>query len=192
MLVKLKQRLHRAKNIIGRPFRRKKREKLILQEFHVDWEGLKSFNGILNESLSASGPFKSAVDELRGCIETFESSQHMATIRSREEYEKLGVDINDLFRVLSKFFDETSTPPVREHVVQLARDIKSAMPDVQGEQLEVEQASERGMGVQKVLVCHRRVRILIGRFVLIENTRVWKTPDEILLVGEKTTLDCQR
>ncbi|KAG8696306.1 hypothetical protein FRC08_007247 [Ceratobasidium sp. 394] len=180
MLVKLKQRLHRAKNIIGRPFRRKKREKLILQEFHVDWEGLKSFNEILNKSSSASGPLKSVVDELWGCIEMFESNQHMATIRSREEYEKLGVDINDLCRVLSKFFDGTSTPPIHEHVAQLGRDIKNAIPAVQGEQPEAGQESEREIGVQVVLVCYRRVRILLARFALTENTRLWKILDENL------------
>ncbi|KAG9077879.1 hypothetical protein FS749_010182 [Ceratobasidium sp. UAMH 11750] len=141
MLVKLKQRFHRAKNFVRRTFRGKKREKLILQEFHVDWEGLISFNGILNESSSASGPLKSVVDELWGCIQMFEvginraelwrdseaniwlaqSSQHMATIWSRGEYEKLGVDINNLFCVLSKFFDGTLTPPVHEQVAHLAR-----------------------------------------------------------------------
>ncbi|KAG8696191.1 hypothetical protein FRC08_007311 [Ceratobasidium sp. 394] len=181
MLVKLKRRFRRAKNVMCRTFRVEKREKLILQDFHVDWDGLSSFIEDMNKSPHASGPLKAAVDELRGCIGVFESNHRLATIRSREEYEKLGVDINDLFRALPIFIDGTSISLVHEHVAQLARDITNAVPDAQGEQLEVEQESERGMGVGKILVCYRQVRILLGRFVLTENTRIWEIQDENIL-----------
>ncbi|KAG9084477.1 hypothetical protein FS749_005206 [Ceratobasidium sp. UAMH 11750] len=173
MIAKLKRGLHRARDTVRHPFRHNNRKNLDFHDFHIEWDGLKSFSWVLDNSSYAPGSFKSTVDELWRCIEVFESNQRNANIQSREEYEKLGVEINDLFRALSKFFDGTSTPPSNERVAQLACNIKNEINAVRRRQPEVERDAERGVDVRGALMCYRRVRILLGRFVvrLIKSSR---------------------
>ncbi|KAG8748663.1 hypothetical protein FRC10_000054 [Ceratobasidium sp. 414] len=207
MLAILKRGLHRAENTVRHPFRGSKREKIELYDFHIDWNSLKSFSRMLDKSLYASGPLKSAVDELQRCIGMFEvgirgtvllqgsetnfqlvqSNSRKAKYQSRNEYGKLGVEMNDLFRALSRFFDGISSI-THGRVAQLARDIENETNLLQNEQLEAEHDAEGETHVQEVMRCYRRVRTILARFALNEDTDIWKIPDEKLLTTRLDSL----
>ncbi|KAG8722422.1 hypothetical protein FRC08_002403 [Ceratobasidium sp. 394] len=186
MLVMLRRFLYRVIDIVFILLRGDEREELNFRDFHADWEGLKSLNEVLGD---ASGPLKAAVDELWRCIQIFESNQHKTRTQTREKYAKLGVEMNDLSRALSKFFDGTAiTPITHEHVAQLARDIGNETSALINERPKVEQDAENETDVEEVLRCYRRVQTLLGRFALTKDTDLWKIPDENLLATRLDSL----
>ncbi|KAG8739325.1 hypothetical protein FRC10_005783 [Ceratobasidium sp. 414] len=142
---------------------------------NTDWDGLERFRGILNLNVEAFGPLVRTVGRFSECIKIFENQA-----RAREEYKKIGVDLNDLFHTLAGHFesaDATSIPI--DSFGNLSRGI-----DEEIKWLELEEGSESsGDGVttkdvDEALRCYRRVRTLLALFAMSENAKMWRVDDD--------------
>ncbi|KAG8698544.1 hypothetical protein FRC08_005845, partial [Ceratobasidium sp. 394] len=177
MLAKLKHRLHRAEKALARLFRSRSRKPNIRLE-HMDWDGLRALNGVLDQNPSAFEPLSSAVATLSACIQAFDDQS-----RAREEYGTLRIDLNDLFRALSDYFrDETaSSEATRQRVVNLAREIGRVIQPLRRrmEQNEVESGGRDVGDMGEVLHRYRDARTLLARFMLNENAELWKILGEV-------------
>ncbi|KAG8696128.1 hypothetical protein FRC08_007347, partial [Ceratobasidium sp. 394] len=177
MLGKLKSRLLRAVATLRDLFRGRSRKSSATQSIQVylsyaDWDGLILFNAVLNKNANTPGQLTSAVANLSRCIEMFENRAG-----THKEYNKLATDMNELFGVLSEYFDGAApSETTQDRILRLAMDIdketKPFLPEDEENTVEPD--------INEVLGCYRRVRASLGRFALNENPKIWKA------IGEET------
>ncbi|KAG8742369.1 hypothetical protein FRC10_001591 [Ceratobasidium sp. 414] len=147
---------------------------------NTDWDGLERFNGILNMNVEAFGALGSTIGRFSGYVKVFESRA-----RAREEYKKLGVDLNDLFHTLAAHFEGTDPTSVTlDSFKNLARSL-----DEESKWLELEEGSEPNSNdgvttkdVDEALRCYRRVRTLLALFAMSENAKMWRANDDETMV----------
>ncbi|KAG9087310.1 hypothetical protein FS749_003012 [Ceratobasidium sp. UAMH 11750] len=144
----------------------------------TDWDGLEHFSDMLMASGAAFGPLTSAIERFSGCIKMFEDQA-----RAREEYKKIGTDLNDLFHALAAHFkeiDPTSVAP--DSFVKLARKIdEETKPFESDKDREPQDNGGVAQGPDKVLGCYSRVRTLLALFAMNESAKLWKVYDDELL-----------
>ncbi|KAG8723034.1 hypothetical protein FRC09_005015 [Ceratobasidium sp. 395] len=150
---------------------------------YEEWDGLKLLSGILMENAGTFSSLTSAIGKLSRCIKVFES-----LAGTDEEYIQLAVDLNELFdRLLETCFVGIAASDwiPQYSVVDLAQNIDKATEPLRRriEETGSEQKQGASITASEVLECHRRTRSLLVRFVLNENPRMWKLPDEAILVS---------
>ncbi|KAG8767248.1 hypothetical protein FRC12_006375 [Ceratobasidium sp. 428] len=104
---------------------------------------------------------------------------------AREEYSKLATDMNELFRTLSGYFD-TITPSAipQDRIVTLAQGINEATKSLRSRNEGTRpgrQTNTSSVNAAQIIECYYRVCALLGRFVLNENPKIWRVPDEVML-----------
>ncbi|KAG8739561.1 hypothetical protein FRC10_005450 [Ceratobasidium sp. 414] len=149
---------------------------------NTDWEGLERFIGIQQANSSAFGPLTSTIGRLSGYVKMFEEQA-----RTREEYKKLGADLNDLLHVLAAHFEIYPTSITLDSFSNLARSIDEEIKQL---------AIVKDMGpqddggatqdVDQILRCYRQLRILLALFVMNENAKMWKVDDDEALDVDRT------
>ncbi|KAG8762472.1 hypothetical protein FRC12_009018 [Ceratobasidium sp. 428] len=136
-----------------------------------------------------AGTFSSlttTIGKLSRCIKELEG-----LVGTHEEYVQLAIDLNELFHVLYNtcFVGmEASVWISRDRAASLAQSIDKVIKPLwqRIEETETEQKPSASITVGEVLECYRQTRRLLARLVLNENPRMWKLPDEAMLVSVKS------
>ncbi|KAG8739560.1 hypothetical protein FRC10_005449 [Ceratobasidium sp. 414] len=184
----LKAALHRVEKRLHRLFRSRDHTSSAVEPktestvylTNTDWEGLERFIRIQQANSGAFGPLTSTIGRFSGYVEMFEEQA-----RTRKEYKKLGVDLNDLFHTLAAHFEIYPASITLDSFANLARSIDEEIKQL---------AIVKDMGpqddggatqdVDQILGCYRRLRILLALFAMNENAKMWKVDDdEALDVG---------
>ncbi|KAF8601236.1 hypothetical protein BDV93DRAFT_585628, partial [Ceratobasidium sp. AG-I] len=139
------------------------------------WSGLKTLFGLLNQSADAFPPLKSAIGGILGCIEIYER-----LAQGREDYKKLGEELDSLFKELTGFLGGPTPPTMTPSLENLAKGIEKEIMFVLGknERNKLERIAEAMEDPDAILECYRRIQCLLERFSLNANLNVWKTVDE--------------
>ncbi|KAG9089441.1 hypothetical protein FS749_001324, partial [Ceratobasidium sp. UAMH 11750] len=139
------------------------------------WAGLKTLLGVLNESVDAFPPLKSAIGGLVRCIEIYDNQAAAC-----EGYDKLRTELNDLCQDISGYIRGAATPSMTPCIANLARGIEAETELVL--QKGQRSAGERYAGAMEdrdeILECYRRIQMHLQRLALNANLNVWKIVDE--------------
>ncbi|KAG8714768.1 hypothetical protein FRC09_017283 [Ceratobasidium sp. 395] len=184
MLSKFRYRFHHTSDALSHSLSGFRRGAAIVPEnlavIHLDpmdWDGLRALVETLSHSAEGLERLALTAGRLSRCIALFDNRA-----RSRMEYGKIRVDINDLLHMLSNYV-EGIMPHVKlqNKIEDLARAIGK----------EIELLTELGEGwvgldekaiksrIDQVLEQYRAIKRLLGRFVLNETPTIWKaTPEE--------------
>ncbi|KAG8781828.1 hypothetical protein FRC12_021476 [Ceratobasidium sp. 428] len=188
MLAKLKRGRRHARDVLISLFhpRGRKNETTTLKPYlkHADWDGLKLCMVVLVENVEKSGPLAASImARLSNCIETYENQAE-----AHEGYAELGIDMNDLLRAFSEYLNKAASSTVHHDVLvlsKLAKDIDKEIALLRRVGLRVNVRHLTGTMTQanQVLEHYRHIRALLGRFLLNENTDMWKLLDEAVVIA---------
>ncbi|KAG8754351.1 hypothetical protein FRC12_011211 [Ceratobasidium sp. 428] len=179
MFVKLEHRFSRLKQFLVKPFRGRGRSHDRVQNTNLDpmeWDGLRSLATSFDQTTSIPRFLVTVVKKLSVCIETFDDEA-----RAHGEYDNLRTDLNDLFRELSGYLNETvSSSAGRSRVENLARCLQTVVEPMRLRRGEGETGRDDEIkeGIGEILRGYGRIRVLILQFVLSEKT-TWGGSTEV-------------
>ncbi|KAG8712752.1 hypothetical protein FRC08_014136 [Ceratobasidium sp. 394] len=142
----------------------------------TDWYGLERLRTMLVGKADTFGPLATTIDQLSRCIGLFENRA-----RARDEYKKLGIDLNDLLHALADHFEADSTSITLDSIGKFVRSVEDETKLLKStETSEPKTDGGAAEGVDNVLGCYRRLRTILALFMLSESTKIWNMNDEIL------------
>ncbi|KAG8773140.1 hypothetical protein FRC12_002700 [Ceratobasidium sp. 428] len=152
----------------------------------MDWDGLRALVEVLGHNTEGFDRFASTIGQLSGYISFFDDRA-----RSRKEYSKIRIDMNDLLRMLSDYVQGIIPhAKLRSNIEDLARRIdkeNELLTEIQGEVwTELDEKGVEGR-MSLVLRQYRVIQVLLGRFMLNETSMIWKTANE---EAPGVVLDC--
>ncbi|KAG8773725.1 hypothetical protein FRC12_002344 [Ceratobasidium sp. 428] len=111
--------------------------------------------------------------KLSNCIETHENQAGV-----HEEYAELGIDMNDFLRALSHCLNTAvSSTAHRDVLSKLAKDINEEIYPLRREEgVNKGQMMGTTIHASQILECYRRIRTLLGRFLLKRKYRYVEAP----------------
>ncbi|CAE6533260.1 unnamed protein product [Rhizoctonia solani] len=141
----------------------------------MEWSGLKRFVRILKSGAGVFGPLESAFEGLERCVDIFEGAS-----RAREDYRKLGKELDQLLGDLSEFNNAWMSKAMTASVKNLCSGIETEIKAI--EEKRGKQVLGHYLGAMEdseaILECYRRINGHVERLLLNANLNMWKTLDE--------------
>ncbi|KAF8601240.1 hypothetical protein BDV93DRAFT_510167 [Ceratobasidium sp. AG-I] len=127
------------------------------------WSGLKTLLDLLNVCSDAFGPFKSAVGGISKLIDIYD-----AKAEAGKRYKELHSELDELFRDLSGYLEESMPPAMKSSLDRLTRGIERKVGFVQGKEDRswIKGAAEAMEDADEILECYRQIQRLFERFLI--------------------------
>ncbi|KAG8718669.1 hypothetical protein FRC09_012289 [Ceratobasidium sp. 395] len=190
MLAKLRPRLRRIKNAVGRRFRGTKSNQVIDTGLEdnlggFDWTGLDAWVEALGRDAKAFQPLASAVDKLSAYIKRLEASVKQTHRQVPRGYSDIHTNMNDLLlKLFSLLNDSESRTLQQSRAANLVRSMESETePLLQlGENWLDVDTSDVKRRANEVMRHFRRLQALMGHFIITETIKMVgePAPDAVL------------